>query len=112
MRLPRMHAGRKGVKPPDTVGKPLFDEKFERPVGDGRLVAETVFGQPVEHLVGAERAVTFQQDFKRAPPHGRQPHPAFGGQRVGTHQHVVHAMCVIMRGEGGDIVHVMLFHLP
>ena len=54
MRIARMGAGGEGVEPPDPVGKPLFYEKIERPVGDGRLLAIAFRGKPIEHVVGAQ----------------------------------------------------------
>ena len=57
MAFARVHAGRKGVEPPDAMGKALFDKEVERAVGDGRFVAEPVFGEPVQNFVGAHGAV-------------------------------------------------------
>jgi hypothetical protein len=73
-----MRAGREGVQPAHLVHEPLLHQEIERAVGDGRLGLEAVIRQPLEDLVGAERAIRFEQDGQRAPSARRQA-PAFRG---------------------------------
>lgn len=75
---PRMHAGGKGIQPLDPVRKPMFHQKIERPVRHRRLCAKPVIGQPLKHLIGPQRTVFFEKNFKGAPPHRGQAQPGFG----------------------------------
>ena len=101
MRLARVHAGGEGVQPADAVGKPLFHKELQRAIGDRRLVAEAVGGQPVQHVIGPQRAVCLQQDLQRAAAHRGQPRrrsaAVSASARASTSPR---AMGVVMRGKG------------
>ena len=101
MRLARVAAGGEGVEPADPVGKPLVGQEFERPVGDRRLVAETLLGQPVEHFVGAHRAVMLEQQCEHAPAHRGEPRAGLGAEPFGAPERLGGAVGVVVRGEGG-----------
>jgi hypothetical protein len=108
MRLAGVHAGGKGVQTVDTVDKALFDKEIKRTVGHGGLVAETIFGQPLQHIICAKGVVGFEQDLQHAAAHGRQAHTFGGGQGIGAGQHITGAARVIVprkgkvgRGTGG-----------
>ena len=97
----RVAAGGEGVEPADPVGEPVFGKKVERPVGDRRLVAEAFGGQPVQHLVGAERAVVFKQKFQDTAADRGEPCPGFGAEMLGPLDRFCGAGGVVVRGEGG-----------
>lgn len=52
------------VHPFDTMGKAVLNQKIQRSVRNGRLRAQTIFGENVEDFIRAERPVFSQQDFK------------------------------------------------
>ena len=100
MRPTGMGAGGKGIQPPDPVDESKFDQKVERAIGNGRLLAESVFGKPFQNLVGPHCTMRFQQDFQRPPPHGRQPRATFSAQFIRARQGILRAMAVIVVGKG------------
>ena len=99
MRLARMHTSRKGVQPADAVRKPLFLQKFQRTVGDRRLVAIALGRQPFQHVIGPERPMRLQQDLQGPPPHRRQAMPAGRHLRLGPRHHIARTARMVMRGK-------------
>lgn len=99
MGLARMHAGGESVEPADPMREPLLDEEVERTIGHGRLVSETLLRQPLQHLVGAERPVFFEEDLERAPAHRRQASPGRGRGLLGMGEDRGRTTAVIVRRE-------------
>lgn len=97
-----VQAGGKSVQPLQPVRQPVFDQKFQRAIGDRRLAAEPFGRKAVQNLVSAHRTVRFQQDFKCAAAH-RCHAPAVFGKPV---RRLVHgagfAGAVIVGDEGGN----------
>lgn len=90
MVLVRMQAGRKGVQPLQTMCQTMLNQKLQRAIHNRRLVAESFCCETVQNLIGAHRAMGFQQDFQRAPPDRCQPR-ALGRQNFLRH---VQRMCL------------------
>lgn len=100
MRLARMHAGGKGVQAADAMGQPVLHQKIQRAIGHRGLVAEPFRRQPLQHVIGPQRAVLFQQDFQNPAAHWCQLHPLRQRQRLAPRQHVIGAGAVVMPGKG------------
>ena len=109
--MPGMQASREGVQPLQAVGQAVPDQEFQRAIGHGRLVPEPGTGQPLQDVIGAHRAVRFQQDLQRAPPDRSQPPAPGGDTRLGPVQRAGGAGLVVMWHKGGRrnvIAHVIL----
>ncbi len=100
MRLARMHAGGKGIQAADAMGEPVLHQKIQRAIGHRGLIAEPFGRQPLQHIIGPQRAVFLQQDFQHPATHRRQLHPLCQGQRLAPRQHVIGAVAVVMPGKG------------
>ena len=106
-----VHAADEGAEPLDAVGKAVRHEEVERPVDDGRLLAQSRLAQPVEQLVGRHRPVALEQRVEHEGPCRRQPQPArlalaFGGRARGTP-----AAAVIVRPEGIHVEGACVIHM-
>lgn len=61
--LMTMIAGDEGIERFDSVDKPQFREKVERPV-NGRWLGATAFGlEPIEQVIGFDRSAIFDDEF-------------------------------------------------
>lgn len=100
MRLARVHAGGKGVQPPDAVGKAKVHQKLQRAIGNRGLVAKAFGGKALQHVISAHGPVLFQQDFKHPPPDRGEPRPRSGSQSLGPVQGIGRATGVVMAGKG------------
>ena len=81
-----MHAGREGVQSLDPVCQTLIDQEFQRAVGHGRLVAESLGDQAGQHVIGSQRPMLFQKYLQDPPPDRGHPRALGGGQRLGPGQ--------------------------
>jgi zinc transport system substrate-binding protein len=100
MRLTRMHTGGEAIQAVDAVDKALLEQKIQRTVCNRRLIAVTIRGKALQHIISAHGAVAFQQDFQHAATDRRQPDAMGGGQCIGTGQHIGRAMHMIVFGKG------------
>ena len=100
-----MAAGGKGVQPLYAVRKPLIDQELQRAIGHRGLVAKALGRQPLQHVIGAERAMIFQQDFQHAPPHRGQPCAVGRAVRLGLRQPFAAAVMMVMGAKRGIIGH-------
>ncbi len=96
VKLAGMRAGDKGVQLLDFVDKPVFREEIECAIGHWGLASEPVFREPCEHVIGAERAVFFEQNLKRAFAHRSQLKPRLATGLVRSRDRVFDAMAVIV----------------
>ena len=101
MVMARMQAGRKGVQPLQAMRQPVFDQKLQRAIGDGRLAAEAFGRKAVQHLIGAHGAMRFQQDLQRPLPDRGQAGAIRGQPVTGLVKHADFAGPMIVRGKGG-----------
>ncbi len=99
MGLARMHAGGKGIQAANTMRKPLFLQKIQGAIGNGRLIAKALGGQPGQHIIGPQSPMLLQQNLQNPTTHRGQPQPLFGHQSLCAGKRVRTAMCVIMRRE-------------
>lgn len=100
MRLAHMGAGGKGVQALDAVGKTLIDQKLQRAIGDGGLVAEPLGGKAGQHVIGPQRAVFFQQYLQHPLAHRGQPRAGGQSDRLGPRQGIAGAKVMVMRSKG------------
>ena len=103
-----MHTGSKGVQAAHPVRQPVFDQKIQRPIGHRRLVGESILSKSVQHLVGAKRAVLFQQNFQRPPPHWGQPQSGFARHPLGRVHDPARTELVVVRRKGRGLF--LIFH--
>ena len=95
-----MHAGGKGVQAADAVDKALLFQKFQRAIGDRRLVAKTFGGEAVQQLIGAKGAVCLQQDLQHPAPHRGQPLRPTLQHALGPAKRIGGTAPMVMRGKG------------
>ena len=76
-----MRASGKSIQPFDPVGKPMFYQKVQRTVGNGRLRTKTIIGQSLKDIIGAKGPVFLKKDFQRSAPH--RSFPQAGRRRTG-----------------------------
>lgn len=72
MILAHMGAGGERVQAFDFMGKPVADKEIQRTIGDRRLGAEPFRAQPFQNVIGAKRAMLFQQNLENTPPLRRE----------------------------------------
>lgn len=94
-----MHTSGEGIETLDPMREPVFDEEIERAIGDRRLPTKAVGTKPVKHIVGAERLVRFEQDFKNAASDGRKAQATFPAHGLGMADDGAHAAIMIMHAE-------------
>ena len=82
---------------------PLFHQEIQRPIGHGRLVAEPFRRQPLQHVIGPQRAMRLEQDLQHPAAHRGQPHAPVCGQSLGPRHHVARAMGMVVMGKGASI---------
>lgn len=75
MTFARAGAGDEGIQPLDLVCKAVFHQEIQGPVGNGWLTAQPLVAQPVQDVIGAERPMALQQQFKHAAPHRGELQP-------------------------------------
>lgn len=101
MVLARMQAGGEGVQPLQPVRQTVLHQELQRPIRNRGLAPEAFGRQPVQHLIGAHRAMRLEQDLERPPPDGRQPGTGGRDACLGGVKGVGLAFMVVMRREGG-----------
>lgn len=68
-------AGDIGIQSFDAMRKAVPGQELQRPIGSRRLGAEPVRRQPVQNLVGTQRAMLAQKQLQRAAPGRGQAQP-------------------------------------
>lgn len=78
------------------MGHGVIDQKLERAIGDGGLMAKPFGGQTLQDLISPHGAMFFEQDLQGPAPHWGQSQTALLGQSFGMGERAGGAMVVVM----------------
>lgn len=94
-------AGDEGIEPLDPVHEPVHDEEIERPVGSGRLCAESFGLEPFQYVIGAHGPVFLKQYLQRPAAHRGKTQALLRAPRLRGLKGGGNAMGVVMAGKAG-----------
>ena len=105
-----MRAGDIGIEPFHSMDETVFQQKPQGAIGNWRFGPQTFALEALQHVIGADGTVAFQQDTQRATPHCGKPQLVETAIGISLPERARDAPLVIVPGKPDDGFRAVLLH--